>query len=130
MLFSVDNDSRNLLIHKNQDCGQNSWNNGHNGCPHRVSSKEGNSPATPFPSRGQSFGYYQFGRVNLKNEKKMVRPLKVSRSPNMEQKIYEILTSPKIQTNGVIMNNYIDYVCLCFDRLLLLDLSAEQVLHT
>ena len=68
VLFSVDNDSRNLLIHKNQDCGQNSWNNSHDSCPHRVSSKEGNSPATPFPSRGQSFGYYQFGRVNLKNE--------------------------------------------------------------
>ena len=30
--------------------------------------------------------------------------LKVSRSRNMKQKIYEILTSPKIQTNGVILN--------------------------
>ena len=34
--------------------------------------------------------------------------LKVSRSRNMKQKIYEILTSPKIQTNGVILNNCID----------------------
>ena len=59
-----------------------------------------------------------------------VTSLKVSRSQNMKQKIYEILTSPKIQTNGVILNNCIDQVCLCFDRLLLLDLSAVQVLHT
>ena len=44
----------------------------------------------------------------------------------MKQKIYEILTSPKIQTNGVTLNNYVH---LCFDRLLLLDLSAVQVLH-
>ena len=34
--------------------------------------------------------------------------LKVSRSRNMKQKIYEILTSPKIQMNGVILNNCID----------------------
>ena len=34
--------------------------------------------------------------------------LKVSRSRNMKQKIYEILTSPKIQTNGIILNNCID----------------------
>ena len=34
--------------------------------------------------------------------------LKVSRSRNMKQKIDEILTSPKIQTNGVILNNCID----------------------
>ena len=34
--------------------------------------------------------------------------LKVSISRNMKQKIYEILTSPKIQTNGVILNNCID----------------------
>ena len=34
--------------------------------------------------------------------------LKVSRSRNMKQKICEILTSPKIQTNGVILNNCID----------------------
>ena len=34
--------------------------------------------------------------------------LKVSRSQNMKQKIYEILTSPKIQMNGVILNNCID----------------------
>ena len=27
----------------------------------------------------------------------------------MKQKIYEILTSPKKQTNGVILNNCIDY---------------------
>ena len=33
---------------------------------------------------------------------------KVSRSRNVKQKIYEILTSPKIQTNGVILNNCID----------------------
>ena len=59
------------MIHKNQNCGQNSWNNSHNSCPYRVSSKERNSPATDsWVSRGQSFGYYQFGRVNLKNEKK------------------------------------------------------------
>ena len=45
----------------------------------------------------------------------------------MKQKIYEILTSHKIQTNSVILNNCIDYVCLFFDRLLLLDLSAVQV---
>ena len=56
--------------------------------------------------------------------------LKVSRSRNMNQKIFGILTSPKIQTNGVILNNCIDQVCLCFDRLMLLDLSAVQVLHT
>ena len=31
--------------------------------------------------------------------------LKVSRSRNMKQKIYEILTSPKIQMNGIILNN-------------------------
>ena len=36
--------------------------------------------------------------------------IKVSRSQNMKQKIYEILTSPKIQTNGVILNNCIDYI--------------------
>ena len=47
----------------------------------------------------------------------------------MKQIIYDILTSPKIQTNGVILNNCIDYVSLCFDRLLLQDLSAVQVLH-
>ena len=35
-------------------------------------------------------------------------PVKVSRSQNMKQKIYEILTSPKIQTNDVILNNCID----------------------
>ena len=34
--------------------------------------------------------------------------LKVSKSRNMNRKIYEILTSPKIQTNGVILNNCID----------------------
>ena len=34
--------------------------------------------------------------------------LKVSRSRNMKQKIYEILTSPKIQTNSVVLNNCID----------------------
>ena len=34
--------------------------------------------------------------------------LKVSRSRNMKQKIYEILTSPKIQTNSIILNNCID----------------------
>ena len=35
--------------------------------------------------------------------------LKVSRSPNMKQKIYEILPSPKIETNGVvILNNCTD----------------------
>ena len=34
--------------------------------------------------------------------------LKVSRSRNMKQIIHEILTSPKIQTNGVILNNCID----------------------
>ena len=34
--------------------------------------------------------------------------LKVSRSRNMKQKIYEILTSPKIQTNSPILNNCID----------------------
>ena len=56
--------------------------------------------------------------------------LKVSRSQNMNQKIYEIITSPKIQKNSVILDNCIDYVCLCFDRLLLLDFSAVQVLHT
>ena len=38
--------------------------------------------------------------------------VKVSRSRNMKQKIYEILTSPKIQTNGVILNNCIDQVCM------------------
>ena len=57
-------------------------------------------------------------------------PLKVSRSRNMKQKIYEISTSLKIQTNGVILNNCIDWVCLCFDRLLLVDLSEVQVLRT
>ena len=31
--------------------------------------------------------------------------VKVSRSQNMRQKIFEILTSPKIQTNGVILNS-------------------------
>ena len=56
--------------------------------------------------------------------------LNVSRSRNIKQKIYEIFTSPKIQMNGVILYNCIDQVCLCFDRLLLLDLSAVQVLHT
>ena len=66
--------------------------------------------------------YHQFGYgISL---------IKVSRSRNMKQKIYEISTSPKIQTNSVIPNNCIDKVCLCFDRLLLLDLSAVQVLHT
>ena len=34
--------------------------------------------------------------------------VKVSRSQNMKQKICEILTSPKIQTNFVILNNCID----------------------
>ena len=34
--------------------------------------------------------------------------LKVSRSRNMKQKIDEILTSPEIQTNGLILNNCID----------------------
>ena len=34
--------------------------------------------------------------------------LKVSRSRNMKQKIYEILTYPKIQKNGIILNNCID----------------------
>ena len=34
--------------------------------------------------------------------------LKVSRSRNMKQKICEILTSPKIQTNGTILSNCID----------------------
>ena len=33
--------------------------------------------------------------------------LKVSRSQNMKPKIYEILTSPKIRTNSVILNNCI-----------------------
>ena len=47
-----------------------------------------------------------------------------------KQKIYEILTSPKMQTKGVVLNSCIDKVCLCFDRLLLLDLSVVQVLHT
>ena len=56
--------------------------------------------------------------------------LKVNRSWNMKQKVYEILTSSKIQTNNVILNNCIDYVCLFFDRLLLLELSAGKVLHT
>ena len=37
-----------------------------------------------------------------------LRGLKVSTSQNMKQKIYEISTSPKIQTNGVILNNCID----------------------
>ena len=32
----------------------------------------------------------------------------VSRSQNMKQKIYEVLTSPKRQKNGVILNNCID----------------------
>ena len=31
--------------------------------------------------------------------------LKVSRSRNMKQKMYEISTSPKIQTNSIILNN-------------------------
>ena len=35
--------------------------------------------------------------------------VKVSRSRNMKPKIYEILSSPKIQTNGVILINCIDY---------------------
>ena len=48
----------------------------------------------------------------------------------MKQKIYETLISPKIKTNGIVLNNCIDWVCLCFDRLLLLDLSAVQVSHT
>ena len=34
--------------------------------------------------------------------------LKVSRSRNIKQKIYETLISPKIQTNGGILNNCID----------------------
>ena len=53
--------------------------------------------------------------------------IKVSRSQNRKQKIYEILTTPKIQTNGVILNNCIDQVCLRFSRLLLLDLSVSAV---
>ena len=57
-------------------------------------------------------------------------PLKVNRSRDMKQKIYETLISPKIKTNGIILNNCIDWVCLCFDRLLLLDLSEVQVLRT
>ena len=57
-------------------------------------------------------------------------PLKVNRSQDMKQKIYETLISPKIKTNGIILNNCIDWVCLCFDRLLLLDLSEVQVLRT
>ena len=56
--------------------------------------------------------------------------LKVSRSRNIKHKIYEMLTTPKIQTNGVILYSCIDQVCLCFDRLLLLDLLVVQVLHT
>ena len=70
-------------------------------------------------------------RVSNKPAHSQNRPtLKVSRSRNMKQKIYEILTSPKIQMNGVILNNCIDYVCLCCGRLLVLDLSTMQVLHT
>ena len=34
--------------------------------------------------------------------------LKVSRFQHMKQKIHEILTSPKIQKNAVILNNCID----------------------
>ena len=56
--------------------------------------------------------------------------IKVSRSQNRKQKIYEILTTPKIQTNSVILNNCIDQVWLYLNRSLLLDLSAVQVLHT
>ena len=50
--------------------------------------------------------------------------IKVSRSRSMKQKIDEILTSQKIQTNSIILYNCIGQICLCFDRLLLLDLTA------
>ena len=40
----------------------------------------------------------------IRVENVVVGLLKVSRSQNMKQKIYERLTSPKIQTNGIILN--------------------------
>ena len=74
--------------------------------------------------------FYDCYDISFKVCKSLNYFLKVSRSPNMKQKIDQILTSPKIQTNSVILNNCIDQVCLCFDRLMLLDLSAVQILHT
>ena len=72
----------------------------------------------------------RFSKIEVFDITNFAFMLKVSRSRRMKQKVYEILTSSKIQTNNVILNNCIDKVCLCFDRLLLLELSAVQVLHT
>ena len=46
--------------------------------------------------------------MNIRFSGEIKVALKVSRSRDMKQKIYEMLTSPKIQMNGVILNNPID----------------------
>ena len=55
--------------------------------------------------------------------------LKVSISWNMKQKIYEILTSPKIQTKGVILNNYIDYIDCFLTDFCARPLSSAQLTY-
>ena len=47
----------------------------------------------------------------------------------MKQKIYEILTSPKIQTKGVILNNYIDYIDCFLTDFCARPLSSAQLTY-
>ena len=46
--------------------------------------------------------------LNHQHSTVSTRVLKVSRSRNMKQKVYEISTSPKIQSSGFILNNCIN----------------------
>ena len=48
---------------------------------------------------------------------------------SMKQKIYEILTSPKIQTKGVILNNYIDYIDCFLTDFCARPLSSAQLTY-
>ena len=64
MFFAVDNDCGNLLIHEYQNGGQESWKNGHNRCPPRVTSKRRNYPSSSWPSGSQFPGDLQLGGVH------------------------------------------------------------------
>ena len=65
MLLSVDNDGRDLLIHKEEDGGKQGRNTGCQGRPPRVGAKWINKPAAAFPSGLQRFWYRQLGRFHL-----------------------------------------------------------------
>ena len=59
-------------------------------------------------SKNFSFFRRTYRQISIQGMISFLLKSQVSTSQNMKQKLYETLTSPKIQTNGIILNNCID----------------------